>query len=227
MTATGNQNQVVNQEKTESDKEINFRKLEENLKNKYEKELAAANARNEELHRLMQEQARARSAPPPEPEEEDDDDEPYVDRKKFKKGLESFERKLMEKFDKRVETKAAEMLQRERQQTWMKQNPDYHQVMQHAQDLADKYPDLAESILEMPEGFERQKLVYKNIKSFGLHKPEEKTNINDKIEANRRSPYYQPTNIGSAPYGQGGDFSKSGQKNAYEKMLELKSKLRL
>jgi hypothetical protein len=80
----------------------------------------------------------------------------------------------------------------------------------------------------MPEGFERQKLVYKNIKALGLHKPEEKApSIQDKVDANRRSPYYQPSGVGSAPYAPVGDFSANGQKAAYEKMQELKSKLRI
>ena len=89
-------------------------------------------------------------------------------------------------------------------------------------------PELAESILEMPEGFERQKLVYKNIKALGLHKPAEKqASIQDKIDANRRSPYYQPTGVSAGPYAGTGDFSKSGQKNAYDKMQQLKAQLRI
>ena len=67
---------------------------------------------------------------------------------------------------------------------WLKNNPDFYEVMNHAQAFADKDPELAESILEMPEGFERQKLVYKNIKALGIHKPaEQKPNIQDKIDS--------------------------------------------
>ena len=52
--------------------------------------------------------------------------------------------------------------------------------------------------------------------------------IQDKIDANRRSPFYQPSGIGSAPYaGPDGDFSAAGQKTAYDKMQELKSRLRI
>ena len=80
----------------------------------------------------------------------------------------------------------------------------------------------------MPEGFERQKLVYKNIKALGVHKPEQKQpSIQDKVDANKRSPFYQPNGVGSAPYSSVGDFSAGGQKNAYEKMQQLKSKLRI
>jgi hypothetical protein len=80
----------------------------------------------------------------------------------------------------------------------------------------------------MPEGFDRQKLVYKNIKALGLHKPAIKEpSIQEKIDANRRSPYYQPSGVANAPYSTVGDFSTAGQKNAYQKMQELKSKLRI
>ena len=78
-------------------------------------------------------------------------------------------------------------------------------------------------------GVERfQKLVYENIKALGVDKPEQKQNsVQEKIDANKRSPYYQPSGVGSAPYASAGDFSDSGQKNAYAKMQELKKRLRI
>jgi len=89
-------------------------------------------------------------------------------------------------------------------------------------------PELAESILEMPESFERQKLVYKNIKALGLHQPKPKEpTIQETVDARRKGPYYQPSAVGAAPYHSAGDFSASGQKNAYDKMKELQARLRL
>jgi hypothetical protein len=80
----------------------------------------------------------------------------------------------------------------------------------------------------MPEGFERKKLVYQNIKELGINKPEQKQpSIQDKIDANRKSPYYQPSGVGTAPYAQVGDFSEAGQKNAFAKMRELQKQMRL
>ena len=79
----------------------------------------------------------------------------------------------------------------------------------------------------MPEGFERQKLVYQNIKELGVDKPEQKqSTIQEKVDANRRSPFYQPTGVGTAPYATSGDFSQTGQKQAYAKMKELQARLR-
>ena len=78
----------------------------------------------------------------------------------------------------------------------------------------------------MPEGFERQKLVYENIKALGIDQPEQKgPSIQDKVDANRRGPSYQPTGVGSAPFSSQGDFSAAGMKNAYAKMQELKNRL--
>jgi hypothetical protein len=115
-----------------------------------------------------------------------------------------------------------------KQEMWLENNPDFYDVLQHAEKFAQKAPKLAETILRMPEGFERQKLVYQNIKELGINKPEQKQpSIQEKIDANRRSPYYQPSGVGSSPYSQVGDFSPTGQKNAYEKLKQLKEQLRL
>jgi len=113
----------------------------------------------------------------------------------------------------------------ERKNNWIKSNPDFYDILQQADKLAQKDPELAESILDMPESFERQKLVYKNIKAMGLHKPEVKApSIQEKIDSNKRSPYYQPSGVGTAPYASVGDFSQTGQKQAYAKMQALKAK---
>jgi len=91
-----------------------------------------------------------------------------------------------------------------------------------------EHPGIAQGILRMPEGFERQKLVYETMKSLGVgkQKPKEPT-IQDKVNANRKSPFYQPSDTGTAPYVQGGDFSDQGKKQAFNKMQELKKRLRL
>jgi len=101
--------------------------------------------------------------------------------------------------------------------------------MQHVEKFAQMDPELADTILEMPDTFERQKLVYKNIKALGVHKPKVvEASIQAKVDANRKSPYYQPTGVSPAPYNNSaGDFSPSGQKNAYDQMQKLKAQLRI
>lgn len=208
------------QENKPTDKEINFAKIRQQLEQERNARIAA------EERATQLERAREQEKRPPKEEEDDDDDEPYVDTKRLNKKLSSFERQLEEKFERKAEEKARAMIDLEKKENWLRTNADFYEVMQHAETFASKDPELAETILSMPNTFERQKLVYKSIKAMGLHKKEEpKSTIQDKIDQNRRSPYYQPTGVGAAPYATGGDFSSVGQKNAYTKMQELKRRL--
>lgn len=216
MTVPVTENQA--QDTKPSDKELNFRNLEQ----KYQRQLDQERSARLEAERMAQE---ARQKPV---HDEEDDSEPYVDHKKLKREQAKFGQQLKQETQGEIQKAVHTALYEERKQNWMKSNPDFYDVMQHAEKFAQKDPELAEAILEMPEGFERQKLVYKNIKSLGLHKPEQKTpSIQEKIDANRKSPYYQPSGVGTAPYTSQGDYSAGGQKSAYDKMQELKARLRL
>lgn len=207
-------------EQKPNDKEYNFRQQEA----KYERMLAqerAARAEMEKEFQRLQESSKNKFP------EDDTDDEPYVDHKRLEKKLTSFEKKLEEKIERKAEEKARNLLESEKRDSWIRSNSDFYDVLKHAEKLAQQNPELAETILQMPEGFERQKLVYSNIKALGLHKAESKQpSIQEKIDANRRSPYYQPTGVASPPYAAAGDFTPAGQKNAYAKMQELKARLR-
>ena len=208
----------------QSDKELNFRKQEESFKRQLEQERQArlqAEMRAKELEELAKKGHNVL-------DDEDYSDEPYVDHKRLKRELGKVAQKTAADTDSRVKNIVQSALAEERQNMWLKQNPDFYEVMQHAQTFADRDPELAETILAMPEGFERQKLVYKNIKALGIHKkPEPEPTVQAKIDANRRAPFYQPTGVGTAPYASQGDFSESGIKNSYDKMQELKKRLRL
>jgi actin-related protein len=213
---------IVNQntENKPSDKELNFR----NLEARYQKELDKERSARLEAEKIAQEAQSRRNTK----DDEDEDSDPYVDHKKLERKLNRFGEQTKQQTKQDIQSAVQQALSEERKQNWMKNNPDFYDVLQHADRFAQKDPDLAESILEMPEGFERQKLVYKNIKALGLHKPEQKQpSIQEKVDANRRSPYYQPSGVGTAPYASAGDFSSSGQKNAYDKMQALKATLRI
>jgi len=219
MTTPSPESQV--EEAKVSDKELNFRKLEA----KYQQELMSERQRREEAERRAQELSQKTATVE---EDDDDDGEPYVDKKKLEKKLARFGEHTKKQTQSEIQKAVQQAIQEERKQNWIKQNPDFYDTLQHAEKLAIKDPGLAESILEMPEGFERQKLVYKNIKALGLDRPETKQpSVQEKIEANRRSPYYQPSQVGTAPYAGAGDFSPAGQEQAYAKMKELQSRLRL
>lgn len=234
MTAQPSQSQPQVAETKQNDRDSNYRLQEAVLKEKYEKEILKE--RNERLKlekemqqiRAQQAELAERSKKRVEEDDEEDDSEPYVDRKRLKKEQAKFGNQLKQETKSDIQKAVQGALQEERKQNWIKQNGDFYDVMQLADKLYQKDPELAETILEMPEGFERQKLVYKNIKALGLHKPEEKqSSIQEKIDSNRKSPYYQPSGVGSAPYASVGDFSAGGQKNAYQKMQDLKNRLRL
>lgn len=224
MTAPIQENQQQQDQKP-NDKEYNFRQLEA----KYQRQLEQERAARLEAEKKAQEAMTKKSLPV---EDEDNYSEPYVDPNYLNKKMSAFERKLEarmeERIDKKAEEKARNLIDQQKRESWLKTNPDFYEVLQNADKFAQRDPDLAESILEMPDTFERQKLVYKNIKALGLHKPEQKQpSIQDKIDANRRSPYYQPSGVANTPYAGAGDFSPTGQKNAYDQMQKLKAQLRI
>lgn len=205
-----------------NDKEYNFRALE----SKYQRQLEQERTEKERITRELEEMRRGVQTK--HSEDDDDDSEPYIDKKRLTKTLTSFEKKFEDKIEKKAEEKARTLLAEERKNAWLESNQDFYDVMQHADKLAQSNPILADTILKMPDGFERQKLVYANIKALGLDKPEVKApTIQEKIDANRRTPYYQPSGIAPPPYASVGNFSESGQKQAYQKMQELKSRLSL
>lgn len=216
-SSTNNQNEEkITQQNVSNDKELNFRALEQ----KYEKKLAEERAARLEAERKAQQQTRQ--------DDDDHDDEPYVDHKKLDKKLNRFNQNTQSDIQKAMEQAKIAAKEELRQETWLENNQDFYDVLQHAEKFAKQAPKLAETILRMPEGFERQKLVYQNIKALGIDKPEQKQpSIQEKIDSNRKSPYYQPSGVGTAPYAQVGDFSQQGQKQAYDKLQELKRNLRI
>jgi hypothetical protein len=223
MSIENNQEAPAGEAK-QNDKEYNFRALEA----KYQRQLEQERFEKEKYAKELEDMRQAKASKVVDIDEEDDG-EPYVDKKKLYKTLSNFEKKVEEKIDKKAEEKARTLFDKQKQENWVRQNPDFYDVLQnHAEKIMEKHPHLAETILEMPNNFERQKLVYQNIKAFGLDKPEVKQpSIQEKIDSNKRSPYYQPSGVAAAPYSTSGDFSTAGQKNAYAKMKELQARLRM
>lgn len=210
------------QEQKQSDKEYNFAQIRKQL----EQERLARQQAEDKANQLMQERAKMEQNRVP--DDDDSSDEPYVDHKSLSRKLAKLEANIEQKIDKKAQEKAQSIFEAHKREQWLKNNPDFVEVMNHAQKFADKDPELAETILEMPDTFERQKLVYKNIKALGLHKKEEpKSTIQDRVNQNQRNPYYQPSGIGTAPYASAADFSPTGQKTSYDKMKELQARLRL
>jgi hypothetical protein len=214
--------QVQVQQQQQNDREINFRKQEM----MFQRQLAAEKARSDDLERRYEESRR--QIQQTSNDDDDDTSDPYVDHKKLEKKLAKHGQQVKQETQTEIQKAVNLALAEERKSKWLKEHGDFVAVMQLADKFHAQHTDLAESILEMPEGFERQKLVYKNIKSLGLDKPEvAQPTIQQKIDANRKGPFYQPSGVGTNPYSSQGNFSPSGQKEAYDKMQELKARLRI
>lgn len=162
------------------------------------------------------------------PVEQDDDDDPYVDNKKLARKLSSFEAELEKKIEAKAEAKARALLEQEKQNEFLKSNRDFDTVMssENLDRFAEQHPMIAENLLRMPNTFERQKLVYATIKSLAKEQ-EKRSAIQDVIHQKQQSPYYQPSGVSQGASFNGGDYSVSGQKEAYQKMQELKQRLRI
>ncbi len=214
---TENQTVAPVQEQKISDKELNFRAMETKYRRDLEQERQARLEAEKKIQEIQSKQH----------QQEDDEDEPYVAPKKLDKKLAQFGQSTESNIQKAMEIAKQQAKEELKQEMWLEKNNDFYNVMQHAQKLYEEDKEMAETILTMPDNFERQKLVYKTIKKLGLHEEKKPPSIQDKIDANRRTPYYQPSGVPSAPYAAAGDFSTAGQKNAYTKMQELKNRLRM
>lgn len=224
MSAETVQNTTQNApEPVQKDKEINFEKIR--------KQLDQERAEKQQMQKRIEELEKVASRPAAQSDDDDDrSDEPYVDHKSLNRKLSKWEQKLDEKIEKKAEEKARIMFEQERQQSYVKSNPDFQTVLtqENIENFAKSHPAIAERMLRMPDTFDRQALLYEQIKALQASKKAEPAkSIQETIDANRRSPYYQPSGVGTAPYAQVGDFSATGQKKAYEKLQELKSKLRI
>lgn len=151
---------------------------------------------------------------------DDDEDDSYVDSKKLKRQLSKMEQNI----ERKAEDRARRIIEEERGKNFMVQlrteYRDFDEVLspEAANRLAEANPVLAETILALPNEYEKRKLAYETIKSMGFHKkPEPKASAQDLVNKNMRNPYYYPASQGSAP-GNSGDFTEAGKKAAYEKM---------
>lgn len=208
-----------------NDKELNFEKLRKQLEQERNEKI-----RMQERLEVL-EKAQQRSSNTTKSDEDYESDEPYIDQKTFSKKMSKFEASLEDKIDKRAEEKARFILENEKQQDYVKRNSDFNQILsqENIQKFATEHPAMAERMLKMPDNFDRQALLYEQIKALQSTKKaaDEKSSVQQRIDQNRKSPFYQPSGIGASPYAAAGDFSPSGQKSAYDKLQELKSRLRL
>lgn len=203
------------QEQVKADKDYNFRAIEA----KHRKEMEEERQKRIDLESKLREANSTK-------QDEDEEDEPYVAPKRLEKKLAQLGQNTQSDIQKAMEIAKNQAKEELKNEMWLEKNKDFNDIMKHADKLYNTDREIADTILTMPDNFDRQKLVYKTIKNMGLHEEKKTPSIQDKIDSNRKSPYYQPSGVASAPYSSGGDFSDSGQKTAYNKMQELKNRLR-
>ena len=163
-------------------------------------------------------------------DDEEESGEPYIDPRTLNRKLSKLESKIESMVEKKADERARKILDEERKEDYLKQNSDFEKVLtpEIVQKFIDKSPQLAKIVAKLPDGFEKQQMVYEMIKATGLHKdPEPQKSIQEKIDSNRRSPFFQPTGVSTPAGGLSGDYSPSGQKNAYNHIQDLKKRLRL
>lgn len=199
------------------DKEVNFRLQEQRFQRIIAEKDRILAEKEEALRQAKEAQSNRNS------KDDDDYSEPYVDDRRLNNKLEKFGKQTKQETQAEIKQAVQQAIYEERQSRWIKENPDFYQVLdKHAEQFALRNPELAEIILNMDDTPERQKLVYKNIKAMGLDKPEEKkSTIQDKIDSNKRGVFYQPSGMSTSPYSVASDFSEAGKKDAYEKMKSM------
>lgn len=228
------QNENVEEQK-QNDKEYNFAQLRKQLEQEraqseeWRRKAEAIEREKEEIRKKIAQNTHSSSFLGD--DDDDSSDEPYIDKKALNRKLSRFKEGFQKEVEQQAELKARAILDEEKKNSFLKQNPDFSEVLtpEILTKFAEKHPEIAEQMLEMPASFARQKLLYQNIKALGVHRKEDpKPPIQETIDKNRKNAFYIPSGMGSAPYSAAtGDFSPAGQKSSYAKMQELKSRLRI
>lgn len=187
-------------------------------------------AERAEKAQLLQKMKEMESAKAPVPHD-DDGDEPYIDQKTLARKMSAWEKDLEQRFEKKAEEKARELLAQDKRNEFLKRNPDFENIL--APENLDKYskdnPEEAEvwTQLRTENNFERQKLLYYQLKKQeALKKMGEVSSMQKKVDENRKNPYYIPSGSGTPPQASfGGNFDKTAQKNSYDLMQSLKQRV--
>ena len=213
--------EIIQQQEQPTQQQLNFAALRKQLEEERQAR-AQAELKAQELERLASQKVSVQ-------EDDDDDFEPYVDRKKLKKELSKAIDYTKKETRQEIEQAVRQAIESERQQNYLRENPDYAQYMtpEKLNEFGNAHPAIAKSLMNMPDSFERQKLVYETMKTLAATKQAqaERSSIQEKVDANRRSPFFNSSSA-SAPYAGGGDYSEAGMKAAYEQIQALKSKMR-
>lgn len=166
----------------------------------------------------------------------DDDGEPYVDKKRLVREMSKLRETLAPEIDKKAEEKARQLFAEEKRKDFLKNNKDFYDVMQQdeIQKFISEQPGLAEDLEMMPDNFERQKVVYRMIKTLKDAKPAQsvppaapKSPLAQAFDSRKAAMAYQPGGSSGGPFQSLGDFSQGGMKNAYDRFKSLQKTVRI
>lgn len=172
----------------------------------------------------------------PTQDDSEDDNEPYIDKKRLAKEMGNLKSSLAVEIDQKAEEKARTLMAEERKKDFFKNNKDFHEIMQQEeiQKFISEQPGLAEDLETLPDNFERQKVVYRMIKTLKDLKTTQpvapsqpKSPLAAAFESRKASMAYQPGGSSGGPFQSMGDFSQGGMKNAYDRFKSLQKTVHL
>lgn len=182
---------------------------------------------------LLEENAKKAAIPK---EGDEDDGEPYVDKKRLSREMSKLKESMGAEIDRKAEEKARSLMAEEKKKDFFKNNKDFNEIMQQdeIQRFIAEQPGLAEDLETMPDNFERQKVVYRMIKTLkeakpvqGTAPPAPRSALAQAFDARKSQMAYQPGGSSGGPFQSLGDYSQGGMKNAYDKYKALQKTVHL
>lgn len=220
------------EDRASSDKEYNFRKLEE-AREKEREERYKVELQNQMLQKELEEIKEYLKPKDPDPfDDVDEYIEPELKQRleaKFAKVSSSFERKAEEIAERKyqeIQSKKEEAEKKNFLPKLQKKYQDFNDVMteQNIKLLGEKDERFLKAVLKNPDEYEKREDIYHRIKEI-KGAEEKKPTIQDKVNANQRNPYHVPAS--AAPTSNAIDFdlnSPGAREEAYKKLQAAKNK---
>lgn len=220
--------EIKKEDKTQqsiSDKEINFRRLENQRDEERERRIKA------EMEAQLLKQRMDQIEKQLQPKESDplDGVEDYVDPERLKAVLRQERTALKKEAEEIAERKMREMrLQDEKLNHVSKLRSefrDYDEVMNEGNiaRLEQSNPVFLKAVLQIQDDYERKKLAYEYLKQ-STPKVTESPSIKEKVDENLRNPYYIPSGSGTPMAVEFDLSSDKSRKDAYAKLKQAQRK---
>lgn len=223
MSEDVNKQNIVDSEtrSQQSDKELNFRKLE--AAREAEKE-ARIRAEMEAQYLKREMDAIRASMQPKEVDPLDDlSEDDYQEPAKLSSKIKEKLNKERQHFRREAEEIANKVIEeRDKKDYFRRLKQDYHDFDQVVNEtnlaqLAESSPELTESLMKIPDEYEKRRLAYSAIKRMGK-KEEPKASIKEKVQENSHNTYYTPQSAGVPTAADYDLKSPQARQAAYEKL---------